>query len=213
MRTLYEKHILPAIVARVMRNRVIARQRQKVVPRAHGRVLEVGIGPGYNLHHYDLDKVEAVWGLEPSHALRRRSDREAATTGITLHHLGLDGTAIPAEDRCFDSVVVTYTLCTIPDVETALGEIHRVLAPGGALHFSEHGLAPDAGVARLQRRLEPFWKPISGGCRLSRDIPALLRAAGFRLDDLEQAYLPGMRAMMFTSWGTAHKPAANRAML
>jgi len=201
----YEKHILPPIIAWAMRNNVIRRQREKVVPHARGRVLEVGIGPGYNLAYYDRDRVDSVWGVEPSARLRQRSVREATASGITLHHLGLEGEAIPAEDASFDSVVVTYTLCTIPDVTRALEEIRRVLITGGTLHFSEHGLAPDDQTARLQRRIEPFWRPVSGGCRLTRDIPTLIREAGFSLEDLEQAYLPGWRAMMFTSWGVARK--------
>ncbi len=199
----YDDRILPIILNKAMKDRVIHRQRAKVVPLAEGRVLEVGVGPGHNLAFYNTDRVTGVWGLEPSKKLRGYCEKEAAKHQVSYQHLGLSGEEIPADRGEFDTVVITYTLCSIPNVAKALSEVHRVLKPGGSLLFSEHGRAPDASVSRWQNGLNPAWKHFAGGCYLNRDIPELLRAADFKLDSLEQAYLPGLRLLTYTSWGRA----------
>jgi len=199
----YDDRILPIFLKKAMKDRVIHRQRAKVVPLARGRVLEVGVGPGLNLPFYDSDQVSGVWGLEPSEKLRHYCDKEAAKHNLNYQHMGLSGEEIPADKDDFDTVVITYTLCTIPNVTQALAEVHRVLKPGGSLLFSEHGLAPDKSVSRWQNRLNQPWKRFAGGCHLNRDIPELLEAADFKLDRLEQAYLPGVRLLTYTSWGKA----------
>jgi ubiquinone/menaquinone biosynthesis C-methylase UbiE len=203
----YTRHVLPRLLDLSCGMKPVRKQREKVVPRAHGRVLEVGIGSGLNLAHYDRERVSALIGLEPSPEMRRIAERRARAAGIDVQWLGLEAERIPLPDRSIDSIVVTYTLCTIDDAAAALCEMRRVLAPGGALLFSEHGRAPDPKVARIQDRLTPYWQRIGGGCRLNRDIPALLGAAGFELAELETMYLPGApRAMGYTFWGSARAP-------
>lgn len=199
----YERRILPAMLDFAMRQPPIMKQREKVVPRARGRVLEIGLGSGLNLGFYDPQKVEVVLGLEPSAELTERASVRAAKAEVPLEMVGLIGEDIPLPDAAVDTVLVTYTLCTIPGVEQALAEMRRVLRPAGELIFAEHGSAPDAGVARWQRRIEPLWKRLAGGCHLTRDVPALLRAADFELRDLDQLYLPGPRVATFNSWGIA----------
>jgi ubiquinone/menaquinone biosynthesis C-methylase UbiE len=178
-------------------------QREKVVPRARGRVLEVGLGSGLNLGFYDAEKVDVVLGLEPSAELKERAAPRAAKADVPLEMVGLIGEDIPLESESVDTVMITYTLCTIPGVDAALAEMRRVLRPQGELIFCEHGKAPDANVARWQARVEPIWKRLAGGCHLTRDIPELLRGAGFEVRDLEQLYLPGPRIATFNTWGTA----------
>lgn len=198
----YERRILPRVINLACGTTLIARQRQKLIPLAQGVVLEIGFGSGLNLPFYDRERVRRLLGVEPSEELREMSRRNADDL-LPLEFIGRCGEAIPLADKSVDTVVSTYTLCTIPDVETALGEVRRVLKPNGVLLFSEHGRAPDPGVCRWQDRLNPLWKPLAGGCNLNRDVPRLLQAAGFKLDQLEQGYLPGPRLMTFNSAGSA----------
>ncbi|MEW6268458.1 MAG: class I SAM-dependent methyltransferase [Thermodesulfobacteriota bacterium] len=199
---LYERYLLPTLIDFAMRQKPITMQRRKVVPQARGRVLEIGIGSGLNLEFYDRDRVDKLWGLEPSPEMRRIAAQRARAAGIEVEFLDLPGEQIPLDDASVDTVLTTYTLCTIPGVEKALGEMRRVLAPGGVLLFSEHGRAPDPSVARWQDRLNGVWGVIGGGCNLNRSIDALLRDAGFRVD-LETMYLPGPRPFTFNYWGRA----------
>ncbi len=202
---LYATYVFPRILDWVMRQEPIRRQREKVVPRAQGHVLEVGVGSGLNLAHYDRGKVLKLYGLDPSLGLQRIARERAATAGLTVELLPVSGEEIPLADASVDSVVITYTMCSIPDVARALREMHRVLRPGGELLFSEHGRAPDAGVVRWQDRLNPLWRRLSGGCNLNRAIPELLDAAGFALPEVSQMYLPGPRPMTYTYWGAARR--------
>jgi ubiquinone/menaquinone biosynthesis C-methylase UbiE len=200
---LYDRWVLPKLLDFAMRQKPIMQQRRKVVPEASGRVLEIGIGSGLNLAFYDRDRVAKLWGLDPSEELRRVARRRADEAGIEVEFLGLPGEQIPLDAGSVDTVVSTYTMCTIPDVARALGEVRRVLAPDGVLLFSEHGRAPDAGVARWQDRLDGMWGKVAGGCHLNRAIPDLLRAAGFRMDALDTMYVPGPRPFTYTYWGRA----------
>lgn len=199
----YDRHILPHVINLACGVKPIRYQREKVVPQAQGRVLEVGIGSGLNLPFYDPARVEKLWGLEPAPEIRRMAEKKAAGSPIPVEFIDLPGETIPLEDNSVDTVVTTYTLCTIPDAVRALHEMRRVLKTGGQLLFSEHGRAPDAAVRRWQDRLTPMWKRIGGGCHLNRDIPELLRQGGFAVDRLETMYLPGPRPMTFTYWGAA----------
>jgi ubiquinone/menaquinone biosynthesis C-methylase UbiE len=199
----YERHILPHLLELALGVEPLRRQRRKVVPLAHGRVLEIGIGTGLNLPHYDTSRVGRLVGLDPALHLHRRAAERASAAGLEVELIGLAAEKIPIEDASFDSVVMTYTLCTIPDPVAALAEMRRVLAPDGRLIFSEHGLAPDEEARRWQSRLAPFWGPLTGGCHLDRDVPALLRAAGFASEDLQSMYLPGPRPLTYNYWGTA----------
>ena len=204
----YDKYILPSFLNCACGAKPILYQRGKVVPLAEGLVLEVGIGSGLNIPFYDAGKVSKVIGLDPSPELNEMAEKVVAKTAVEN---GLDveiilGSAedMPFPDDHFDSVVITYTLCTIPDAETANLEIRRVLKPGGKLIFCEHGLAPDAGVAKWQGRIDPIWGKIAGGCHLNRDIPELITGAGFTIETMEQMYLPSTPKFAgYNYWGVA----------
>jgi len=200
---LYDRYVLPRVVHVTCGLKPNMRQRAKVVPRAHGRVLEVGIGSGLNLPFYDSAKVAKLWGLDPSPEMTRMARRAAISLPFEVEFIGLPGDKIPLEDCSIDTAVVTYTLCTIPDTAPALRQIRRVLRPGGELVFCEHGAAPDANVRRWQDRLNPVWKRLGGGCNLNRPIPALIEAGGFRIRSLDTMYIPGWRPASFNYWGSA----------
>lgn len=200
---MYSQYILPRVVHFTCGLKPNMRQREKVVPRALGRVLEVGVGSGLNFPFYDSTKVTKVWGLDPSLEMTRMAERPARSLPFEVEFIGLPGDEIPLEDNSVDTVLVTYTLCTIPDTAPALRQMSRVLRPGGELIFCEHGAAPDASVRRWQNRLNPIWKRFGGGCQLNRPIPALIEAGGFRIKSLDTMYIPGWRPASFNYWGTA----------
>lgn len=184
----------------------ISYQRRKVVPRAEGRVLEIGFGAGHNLPYYDASKVTKLWALEPSREMRARAAERLKLSPLDIEFLDLPGEEIPLDDASADTVLVTYTLCTIPDVMTALSGMRRVMKPGGTMIFCEHGEAPDESVRRWQRRITPIWKRIGGGCHVGRAIPKLIRDSGFAITDMETMYLPGTpRFAGFNYWGSATK--------
>ncbi len=200
----YDRHILPWLLDAAMSSKPITYQRRKVVPRAEGRVLEIGFGAGHNLPFYDPSKVERLWALEPSAEMRARAAERVAASPIPLEFLDLPGEQIPLDKDAADTILITYTMCTIPDVMKALGEMRRVLKPTGRMIFCEHGEAPDAWVAKWQRRITPVWKTLCGGCHVDRPIPKLIRDAGFRVDDMQTMYLPGTpRFAGFNYWGSA----------
>jgi SAM-dependent methyltransferase len=202
--SLYDRYVLPRMLDLACGVLPIRKQREKVVPNAHGRVLEVGVGSGQNLRHYDMSRVEALIGLDPSPELRRLAERRAREAKVEVQWLGLKAEQIPLPDASIDSIVVTYTLCTIADTSAALSEMRRVLKPDGKLYFSEHGRAPHPAVARLQDSLTPIWKRFAGGCTLNRDIPALLRGSHFDIIEFETMYLPQTpRVLGHTFWGCA----------
>lgn len=201
----YDKHILPRLIDIACNVRPVGRQREKIVPRARGRVLEVGIGTGLNLLYYDTLKVEGIWGLDPALEMHKLAAKRMRESGLSVELIGMSGEQIPMDDNTFDTVLVTYTLCSIPDVFKALSEMRRVLKPGGELLFCEHGLAPEEGVRRWQHRLTPVWRKIAGGCHLDRPIPELIRQADFKIADLKTLYLPGPRPLTFNYWGSARK--------
>ena len=166
-------------------------------------MLEIGVGSGLNLPHYDPREVSEVIGIDPSEALLADAERVARDLDLDVTLDVASADRLPVEDESVDSVVVTYTLCSVPDLDAALLEVRRVLRKEGSLYFCEHGLAPDEEVRRWQARLEPVWKRIGGGCHLTRPIPELLEAAGLSVDSLETMYLPGMRFMTWNTWGVA----------
>jgi ubiquinone/menaquinone biosynthesis C-methylase UbiE len=186
------------------------RQREKVVPGARGRVLEVGIGSGLNLSFYDGTRVTKIWGLDPSLEMTRMAEKAARSLHLDLEFIGVPADEIPLDDDSVDTIVVTYTLCTIPDTTPALQQMARVLRSDGQLIFCEHGAAPDASVRRWQERLNPLWKRIGGGCNLNRSIPALIEAGGFRIKAMETMYIPGWRPASFNYWGVAVPQRAPR---
>ena len=199
----YNDRILPHLINLACSTKPTRKQREKIVHRAYGDVLEIGFGGGLNLRHYDRDNVRRVFGLEPSAGMRNSAARVIAESDIEVELIELPGEEIPLDNGSVDSVLVTYTLCTIPDVVTALQEMRRVLKSGGHLFFCEHGKAPDQDVHQWQRRLNPGWRRISGGCNMDRDIPALLREGGFAIEDDNRMYVPGIRALSYNYWGAA----------
>ena len=170
----YENHILPKLIHWTCSQKDITRQRKKIVPLAAGRILEVGIGSGLNLPFYDPAKVDHLWGLDPSQQLGKIAERTAAEMPFDVDFIGFSGEEIPLEKNSVDTVLVTYTLCSISDVGQALNEMHRVLKPSGRVLFCEHGKAPDDIVHKWQERINPIWTKISGGCNLNRPIPFLI---------------------------------------
>lgn len=202
----YDRHVLPRLLNAAMSAKPISYQRRKVVPRAQGRVLEIGFGAGHNLPYYDANKVERIWALEPSVEMRKRSQERRAASPIALQFIDLPSETIPLDAESADTVLITYTLCTIPDVMAALGEMRRVMKVSGQMIFCEHGEAPDEGVKRWQDRITPVWKKIGGGCHVNRPIPKLIESAGFKLGDMQTMYLPGTpRFAGFNYWGSASK--------
>ncbi|WP_374571441.1 class I SAM-dependent methyltransferase [Phenylobacterium sp.] len=198
MASFYERRILPKLLTCACSSPQMMKQRAKVVPRAEGRVLELGIGMGLNLPFYDADKVETVFGVDPAAPLRALA--EAAPRDPRLSVKVEEGTAeaLPFEDKTFDSIVCTFTLCSVCAPPQALAEARRVLKPGGRFLFCEHGLSPDAGVAKWQRRIEPVWKRLAGGCHLTRPVASSIGQSGFALEGVEQRYLP--KAPRFAGW-------------
>jgi ubiquinone/menaquinone biosynthesis C-methylase UbiE len=199
---LYRKYVLPRLIDLAMRNKDTACLRADWVPQARGEVLEVGIGSGLNLPFYS-SQVQHVYGVDPSLELLQMARRKTAgpikveffTQSAELH--------LPLGDSTIDTVVMTWTLCSVPDTARALGQMKRVIKPGGRLIFIEHGLSDDQRVVTWQNRMTPLWKRIAGGCHLNRKIDDLIAAAGFRILDLRTCYLPGPRPMTYTYQGSA----------
>lgn len=200
---IYDTHVLPHLIALTCGGSDIARQREKVVPHATGRVLEVGMGPGLNLPFYDRSKVELIWGLEPSEGMRRKAAPALEATDLDVRWLDLPGEEIPLDDHSVDTVVLTYTLCSIADWERALAQMRRVLKPDGRLLFSEHGESPDASVRKWQHRIDPVWTRLAGGCHIIRPIARMIESAGFEFIEIDSAYLPGPKIASYHSWGAA----------
>ncbi|WP_165855161.1 class I SAM-dependent methyltransferase [Marinobacter sp. JSM 1782161] len=187
--SLYESHVLPHLINCACSIGPIMKLRQQVVPQCRGTVLEVGMGSGVNLPYYHPDRVDRVWGLEPSEGMRRIAAENVARAPVDVQWLDLPGERIPLADNSVDTVLLTFTLCTIPDWHRALHQMARVLKPDGQLLFCEHGRAPDPGVRRWQDRINPLWMPIAGGCHLNRPINRLIEQAGFRIERMNTQYL------------------------
>lgn len=198
----YRDRILPHVTHLAMRQRVLRPYRERVVARAEGRVLEIGIGSGLNLPLYSAALREVV-GLEPSPRLLARAERAARQAGLPVRLLEGSAESIPLDDGSVDTVVMTWSLCTIADVYRALAEVRRVLRAGGRLVFVEHGESPDARVRRWQERLTPLWKRLGGGCHLGRPIPRLIEGGGFRIERLATGYLKGPNPTSYLFEGSA----------
>ena len=199
----YQERILPCLINLACSGKPTRKQREKIVPRAYGDVLEIGFGGGLNLPFYDRDKVRKVFGLEPSEGMRRSAIEKIEASGMDVELIDLPGEQVPLDDNSVDSVLVTYTLCSIDDTVAALRGMRRVLKPRGHLFFCEHGKAPEAGVYRWQRRLNGGWRRFSGGCNIDKDIPTLLREGGFDIEDDNRMYIPGIRVLSYNFWGAA----------
>ena len=201
--TWYEDKVLPRLINFACGTKPTRKQREKIVPRASGDVLEIGFGSGLNLPFYDRDRVRHIWGLEPSAGMRRLASKAIARSSLDVELIDLPGEEIPLDDDSADTVLVTYTLCTISAVAEALHGMRRVLKPEGRLLFCEHGKAPDIGVQKWQERLNPAWKKVAGGCNMNRDIVAILQESGFQVEDDNRMYVPGLKALTYNYWGAA----------
>lgn len=178
-------------------------QRAKLVPKAYGNVLEIGIGTGLNLEFYDAKRVQKIVGVDPAAEMHPLAVKRAKLISIPVETVALELAQVAAPESSFDSIVCTFTLCTIPDPVAALQEMRRVLKPNGVLLFCEHGLAPDAAVQRWQQRITPWWKPFAGGCHLDRDVRNVLAEGGFKITDIHSQYLKGPRAWTYVTRGQA----------
>ena len=202
--SLYEKYVLPKFLNCACGSKPVARQREKVVPLAEGRVLEIGIGSGLNLPFYDKTKVDEIWGLDPSEELSEMARIVATQEGMKVNFISSGAEEIPLPDDHFDSVLITYTMCTIPEVIRANTEIRRVLKEQGKMIFCEHGVAPDGNIRKWQKRINPFWGKIAGGCNINRNIPSLIQESGFDIVEMEEMYLPNTPKIAgYNFWGYA----------
>jgi len=201
---IYAKYLLPRLVNFTCGLKPMMKQREKVVPLAEGRVLEIGIGSGLNLPFYTPGKVKHLWGLDPSQETWALARDKYRKFDFDVEFIEASAEDIPLDGGSADTVLITYTICTIPEAITALREARRVLKPGGSLLFCEHGLAPDENVQRWQNRLNPLWKRIGGGCNLNRPIPELIEQAGFSIRSMDTMYIPGWKPASFNYWGVAN---------
>ncbi|MCF8211360.1 MAG: class I SAM-dependent methyltransferase [Rhodoferax sp.] len=198
----YERYVLPRLIDMACGIAPIRRQRMKIIAQAQGAVLEVGIGTGLNLPFYDPSRVTRIVGVEPALRLHPLALQRGQQAGLDVELIGLSAERLAVADASFDSVVCTYTLCSITDPVAALKEMRRALKPGGKLLFSEHGRSPDPKVLKWQTRLQPYWTKVAGGCQLDRDIPALLKEAGFH-PQVQSRYMPGPKILSYHYWGEA----------
>jgi ubiquinone/menaquinone biosynthesis C-methylase UbiE len=201
---LYRDQILPRIVDLTMRGDEVEKARARVAAGLDGEVLEIGFGSGLNIPFYPA-RVTRVWAVDPAAVGRKLAAKRAAASAVPIEYIGLDAQRLPVGDASADHVLSTWTLCTIPDLTAVLAEIIRVLRPGGAFHFVEHGLSPDVKVARMQDRLTPVQRRVAGGCHLNRPIDQLVSASGLEVTQLETFYMKGPRAMEYTFEGIAVK--------
>ena len=198
----YQRYVLPKMIDIACGMGAVMKLRAQIVPQATGEVLEIGIGSGLNLAFYNPNKVTAITGVDPAAQMQALAHTRADAIDIPVEIIAVDVQGIHAATDRFDSIVMTFTLCSIEDPIAALTEMARVLKPNGRLLFCEHGLAPDLTVERWQHRLTPLWKPLAGGCHLDRNIPALLSTGGFSVEELSEQYLSGPRALtyMYSGW-------------
>ena len=202
----YDKYILPKFLNCACGSKPINYQRDKIVPLAKGVVLDIGIGSGLNIPFYNKSNIDCLYGLDPSEELLKIAKSVAKKNELKVEFLECSAEAIPLPDQSIDTVLVTYTMCTIPDIKLSNSEIMRVLKPEGRLLFCEHGLAPDKNIAKWQNRINPIWSKIAGGCNLNRDIPKLITSSGFKISNMEEMYLPSTPKFAgYNYWGVAKK--------
>ena len=202
----YDKYILPKFLNCACGTKPINYQRDKIVPLAKGIVLDIGIGSGLNIPFYNKSNIDHLYGLDPSEELLKIAKHLAKKNELEIEFLQCGAEAIPLPDQSIDTVLITYTMCTIPDIKLSNSEIMRVLKPEGQLLFCEHGLAPDKNIAKWQRKINPIWSKLAGGCNLNRDIPKLITSSGFKISNMEEMYLPSTPKFAgYNYWGVAKK--------
>ncbi len=203
MTNLYNKFILPRVVNWACKQKPSMKQRSKIIPLAKGDVLEIAIGSGLNLRYYNGLDINSLTGLEPSNEIWELNKYKVDELNFDFNFVNAFAEEIPLKNNSFDSVVITYALCTIKNTQKALAEIRRVLKPDGRLLFCEHGLAPEKYIKTWQKNINPIWKQVSGGCNLNKDIPKILTENGFTLLELNKMYIPGWKPASYNYWGVA----------
>ena len=200
----YEKYLLPKLLDCCCSTKPINYQRKKIVPNASGNILEIGIGSGLNLPFYEKSKIENLYGIDPSGELCEMAKKTASNNEIDLNLLINGAEEIELPKNSIDTVVMTYTLCTIPNPTDALKEIKRVMKADAKMLFCEHGTAPDKNIIKWQNRINPIWGKLFGGCNINRDIPNILKESGFKINTLDQMYLPSTPKIVgYNYWGEA----------
>lgn len=203
---LYNKYILPKFINCACGSKPINYQRDKLVPYAKGVVLDIGIGSGLNIPFYNKSNINYLYGLDPSPELLEIAKKVAKTNKLEIEFLECGAESIPLPNNSIDTIVITYTMCTIPDISLSSAEMLRVLKPNGRLLFCEHGLAPDKRIAKWQKIINPVWNKIAGGCNLNRDIPKLIESSGLKILEIEEMYLPSTPKFAgYNYWGVAEK--------
>ena len=198
----YDDHVLPRIIDVLLGNKNVGKLRARALTGLHGNVVELGFGSGTNVPYYP-EAVARVYAVDPALVGRKLAAKRIAASKVPVSFVGLDGAVIPLDDGSMDCALATWTLCTIPDVDAALREVRRVLRPGGSLVFLEHGISDDPDVARRQRRFDPIQQRIAGGCHLDRDPVALMRAAGFGIEQVDNFMIAGPKIASYMYAGTA----------
>ena len=206
IKALYEKFVLPKLCDKCCGTKPINYQRNKVVPLAKGVVLEVGVGSGLNIPFYNKNNIEKIIGLDPSEELNFLAKKVAKKNNIEIDFIisGAEDIALP--DNSIDTILITYTLCTIPDLDNSMAEIKRVLKSDGKFIFCEHGIAPDQNIVKWQTRINPIWKALMGGCNINRNIPKIISDGGFDITNINEMYLPSTPKIVgYNYWGIAEK--------
>ena len=203
--SLYENYFLPRLLDFCCGMEGFQNKRSQIVPMAHGRVLEIGIGSGLNFEHYNFDKIDEIVGVDPAVSSIAIARSRSSQYNSKISFIESSAESIALESSSFDCVVVGYSLCTIPEPLKALAEARRLMKPTGSLLFMEHGLAPEQNIQKWQHRLTPGWKKIAGGCNLNRDIADLISASGFQFKSLKKKYIKGPKILSFQYYGEAIK--------
>ena len=204
IKSAYENYVLPKLLDTCCSTKPINYQRKKIVPNASGTVLEIGIGSGLNIPFYNISKIDKIYGLDPSIQLCKKAIKKAKEINMNIDFLFEGAEEIKLKSNSIDTVVITYTLCSIPNPMDALKEIKRVMRSDGNILFCEHGIAPDIKVSKWQNRINPIWGKLFGGCNINRDIPSIIANSGFKVQNLEQMYLPSTPKIVgYNYWGSA----------
>ena len=202
--SIYNKYVVPKLLDVCCSTKPIKYQRNKIVPYAKGEVLEIGIGSGLNLPYYNKSLVKKVHGLDPSEELNEIALKNASEINLDINFIISGAEEIKLPSKSIDTVLITYTLCTIPEFKAALKEIKRVLKDDGIMLFCEHGLAPDKNISKWQNRINPLWGKLFGGCNINRNIPHIIQESGLNIKKLEQMYLPSTpKIVAYNYWGVA----------
>ena len=204
---LYREHVVPRLIDRMCGAARFDHWRARAAEGLCGRVVEIGFGSGLNVRHYPSE-VEVILAVEPAGVAWRMAAHRIGASAVRVSRIGLDGQDIPLHDASCDAALCSFTLCTVPEPERALSELRRVVRPGGTLHFAEHGLSPETGVAKWQHRIEPLWRGLAGGCHLTRDPTMMVERAGFVMERNERGYVRGPKSSSWLTFGVASNPGA-----